>query len=192
MSGSMFLPQRVEVTHRQIGPVHVFTGDAVPGLHVAAVDLRQAFDLLEPVASEIMRRMTRLGVRYRADETFAGFHTRRLLLSALRPQGPKAAPGLFQEKFLSRRRLMHALAATGAEELGKRDRHAAYWRSRQGIVFSVMGPQTRNQKGELLYTEGYARDLLSLVAGLGEAGPSPARGAEPGAPADLVLTLVPV
>jgi len=183
-------PERVELRRRSLGPLHVFTSDRIGGLHVASQDLRAAFDLVAPIASEIMLRMVGYGVRYQPVENFASFRMRVGLMAALRPADAPQAPELVQQKFLSHRRLIRALQGLGAAELGKKDRHAMYWRTAAGGVFSVMGPTSRTQSGTLLYSEAYARDLLALVGRL-DGGIAPG-SADQGTPADLVLRLDPI
>ncbi len=184
-----FLPVRVELRHYRLGNLFAFSAQVIPGLHVVAGDLRQAFENLAPIASEIMRRTTGVGVTYHLDESLIAFQTRMTLLAALRPTDQAVpATDLVQQKFLSQRRLLRALIALDAQELGKKDRHAAYWRAKGGQVFSVMGPNSRTQSGTLLYAEAYARDLIAMIARLGQ--PETAKRDEtPGQAADLVLRL---
>jgi hypothetical protein len=101
------------------------------------------------------------------------------------------AESVVARKFLSQRRLARILSEIAARELGKRDQHAAYWRARSGLIFSVMAPMMRTQSGTLLYSEAYARDLLTRIAGSGQPG-ADSQAASRGRPADLVLHLAPV
>jgi hypothetical protein len=175
-----------------VDDLYVFATQDLPGLHVAANDLRKAFELLEPVAAEIVRRSSGIGVSYFLDETLAGFQTRLMLLRALREEPPKLpADTVVARKFLSQRRLARILSEIAARELGKRDQHAAYWRAQSGLIFSVMAPMMRTQSGTLLYSEAYARDLLTRIAGSGQSG-ADSEAASSGRPADLVLHLAPV
>jgi hypothetical protein len=188
-----FLPPRVEVRHYRLGELFVFRADAIPGLYVASKDLRQAFELLAPVASEIMRRATGIGVQYHLDETLIGFQTRMTLLNALREgstpiQSSSDITESAPPKYHSQRRLVRALLAIDALELGKQDRHATYWRARSGVIFSVMGPTTRTQSGKLLYSEVYIRDLIGMVQSMALPHKDDARRMV-GQMADLVLRL---
>lgn len=190
----MILPRRIEIRHRRLGRLHVFTADDVPGLHVASSDLRNAYDLIEPVAGEIVRRMTGIGVRYTLDESFSGFFTRGQLSALMRPgAAPKIESKLAGMRYVTKLRLLHALHELGTTEVGKRDKRASYWRAASGMIFSVMAPEQRNQRGELLYSEDYARDLIARLKSIDAPREAhEAHEAGPAAEPDLTLHMMPL
>jgi hypothetical protein len=187
MSGRL-PPQRLEIFYRPIGQVHVFTARQLPGFHLAGSQLRLVFDLIAPSAQEMVRRITGIGLDYHSEVSYPAFMNRSGLMAALR--GAKAVDsGLVQTKFLSQRRLVHALHALGAQEIGGRDRHLHFWSLEAGTIFTVMAPFTRTQSGGLLYPEAYVRDLLAMVTRLKQTGLG---GDHDGMAADIVLRADPL
>jgi hypothetical protein len=169
MSGRL-PPQRLEIFYRAVGQIHIFTARQLPGFHLAGSQLRLVFDMIGPSAQEMVRRITGIGLDYHSEVSYPAFMNRSGLMAALRGAKTGLDTGLVQNKFLSQRRLVHALHALGAQDIGGRDRHLHFWSLDNGAIFSVMAPFTRTQSGGLLYPETYVRDLLAMVARLKQSG----------------------
>jgi hypothetical protein len=137
----------------------------------------------------MVRRVTGIGLDYHSEVSYPAFMNRSGLMAALRGTKRGIDAGLVQNKFLSQRRMMHALHALGAKEIGGRDRHLHFWSLEGGTVFSVMAPFTRTQSGGLLYPEVYVRDLLSMVTRLKQSAMSDDHD---GVAADIVLRADPL
>ena len=182
-------PQRLEIFYRALGQVHIFTARQMPGFHLAGSQLRLVFDIIAPSAQEMVRRVTGIGLDYHSEVSYPAFMNRSGLMAALR--GAKSGPdaGLVQHKFVSQRRMVHALHAMGAQEIGGRDRHLHFWSMENGAIFSVMAPFTRTQSGGLLYPEVYVGDLLAMVTRLKQSGMADDRD---GMAADIVLRADPL